>query len=797
MSTSLLSRPRAGLCADRAAVPLEHVEVRAEIHGAHARVTCSQRYRNRDHRPIEAVYVFPLDESAAVCGFAAVVNGVRFEGCVRPRDEAFAKYDDAMSEGHGAFLLDEERPDVFTASIGNLEPGAEVQIELTYVTELSCEGESLRFMLPTTVAPRYAPPEDRVGIGRSPEQALNPPRRHDVPYGLSFTATVTASSAVRRIESPSHPIAVDVDGHCATVTLAQEAVALDRDVVVLITTREIDGPQIILERGTNGRVTAALTFRPSFQTARVPDDIAFLVDRSGSMQGSSIEQVRNALQLCLRSLDEGCRFNIVGFGSAFESLFEECREYNDGSLAEANRYVASLGATLGGTNLLPALDFVLEHGSNSKRVLQLIVMTDGEVTNADAVIEAVRQRRDQVRVFTFGIGRGASHHVVKGLARAGRGAAEFVYPGERIEPKVLRQLRRALSPTLSDARIDWGGLATTIPGEVGPVFADDPLRAYAFLDEVPEGRATLWATGPDGPLSWFIDIRPTMVADGRIAGILAARARIRELEEGGTWRERGSRQRARANDRVVSEIERLGTEYGLASRETSWVAIEKRDVPTLSEAVLRKVPIAVTSGWGGEDIRFGGGSRDTGQFDTAAFDAMLLAAPEFRMPLGRVERRAPGRASSHQPSAPGWIARLRSRLGGNDSHSDASQPSPDVSDALQRPVGALRPLDVLIALQRADGAWELDQALANAIGVPLGELQRRVSGAIGNIEEAQRAWATALALSFLERDAASSRDEWALLAAKARRWLDDVKTQPPGGGSWREFAGKMLSASRG
>jgi hypothetical protein len=392
MPTSALSPLPAGLCTGRAPIPLEHVAVRAEIRDTSARVNCVQRYRNHEQHPVESVYVFPLDEAAAVCGFAAVVNGVRFEGEVKTREQAFASYDDAMADGHGAFLLDEERPDVFTASIGNLMPGAEVQIELNYVTELFHEGDAIRFMLPTTVAPRFAPPEDQVAIGRSPEEALNPPRQHDVPYGLSFSASIVASSRVRRIESPSHPIAVELEGDRAKVTLAQQNAALDRDVVLLIAKEDVGSPSICLERGKNGRVTAALTFRPSFRTEREPSDLIFVVDRSGSMQGTSIEQVRNALQLCLRSLDNTCRFNIIGFGSAFESLFTECRQYDQESLAEASRYVESLGATLGGTNMLPALDFVLEHETRSKRVLQLIVLTDGEVTNTDAVIDAVRRR---------------------------------------------------------------------------------------------------------------------------------------------------------------------------------------------------------------------------------------------------------------------------------------------------------------------------------------------------------------------------------------------------------------------
>ena len=139
------------------AVPLSGVSIEAEISGFCARVEVTQRYMNGDSTPIEVVYVFPLDEGAAVCRFEAIVDGTLIVGEVKGRDEAFEIYDEAMERGDGAFLLDEERPDVFQASVGNLPPGKEVLLRLTYVTELMVDGNGLRFSIPTTVSPRYAP----------------------------------------------------------------------------------------------------------------------------------------------------------------------------------------------------------------------------------------------------------------------------------------------------------------------------------------------------------------------------------------------------------------------------------------------------------------------------------------------------------------------------------------------------------------------------------------------------------------------------------------------------------------
>ena len=258
--------------------------------GAHARVTFTQRYRNQESTPVEAVYVFPLDEGAAVCGFAAVVDGVRYEGVVKPREEAFAAYDDAMAAGHGAFLLDEERPDVFTASIGNLAPGAEAQIELTYVAELACEDDSIRFTLPTTVSPRYAPREDQGGVGRPPPRSSILLAVDEVPYGLSFTARWPCpgvSGASSRLLTRFRSISM------VTARRSRSRRSTSRSTAICASSRRGDRRAAGRARTDEERpCRGGRDVPPPVCGRAVPAEIVFVVDRPGSMQGSSIEQVR-------------------------------------------------------------------------------------------------------------------------------------------------------------------------------------------------------------------------------------------------------------------------------------------------------------------------------------------------------------------------------------------------------------------------------------------------------------------------------------------------------------------------
>ncbi len=578
---------RAGLFGNEEPIPLEGVAIDAEVRDFCSRVTVTQRYRNLGEKPIEALYVFPLDERAAVCGFAALVDGVEIVGEVKEREEAFERYDDALSEGHGAFLLDQERSDVFTARIGNLLPGKEAIVRITYVAELGLEGSDLRFVLPTTVSPRYAPLEDRKGVGRSQAEAVNPPYAWTVPYGLELTVRLEMPSSIRGLESPSHPLAIEIDGASATVRLGERRTELDRDFVLLVKLQEPHEPRAWVEE-KNGEAVAMLAFQPRFEARESPSEVIFVVDRSGSMGGPSIAEARNALQLCLRSLREGCWFNVLGFGSTHQMLFPESRPYGEESLRLATEHVSSLEANLGGTEILRALQAVLGRGS-LELPRQLIVMTDGQVTNTDAVLALVRKHSESTRVFTLGIGAGASHELVRGMARAGQGEAEMIFPGERIEAKVLRQFSRALSPALRDLRVSWGGLEVRqAPHRVSSVFAGGRVLVYGFLERPLEREVEikLEARGEEGPISFPVRLSPAGQRSGSLVAALAARALLRDLEE--------------REDKEAGIAASL--KYGLSSRWASFVAVEKRENAVPREIELRRVPSALTRGWGADTL---------------------------------------------------------------------------------------------------------------------------------------------------------------------------------------------------
>lgn len=768
-----VAMPAAGLLTTAAQpIPLLGVRVEAEIRGAQSRVALRQRYRNAEAVPVEAVYVFPVPEAAALCGLTVAIGERRIEARVEEREKAFATYDDALQAGHGAVLLDQERPNVLTLSVGNLLPEQEITVELEWVAELGREGEALRFALPTTVAPRYAPAEDLRGVSPTPAERLSPPVEIEVPYGFSFVASVEVPGGLGVVESPSHPVRVTLDGERARVELVAERTAMDRDLVLLLTPREAARPLAMLERQPAGELVAALTFLPAVTgDRRLPREITFLVDRSGSMHGSSIEEVRRALQLCLRSLQEGDRFDIVGFGSSHASLFGASRPYDQPSLDEASRHVTGMQADLGGTEILPALQAVLTRPGVPGLERRVVLLTDGEVTNEPAVIALAGEHADTAAIFTFGIGFGASEHLVRAVARASRGACEMIFPGERLEAKVLRQLARLAGPVLRDVTVAWDGVEAVaqVPHRLPLLFVSEPVTVYAHLRGTGSGVARLGAAGPDGPCEWVLPVDPATATAGRTLGRLCARAAIRALEDGTSPLHdgRGSRQAERGQARVRQAILDLALEAGLASSATSFVAVETREARTgLAPAELRRVPVALTHGWGGAD-RVRSAPAPTMAMPFPAMPSVMRARASVGAPVA-VQDRALG--------IPVHDVRFQRARGSREPMEDLACLAPSGSvgrGSVGRPaVPALH--EALAAGQRADGSWPLDAEIARLAGVQPATL-RRIAAGLGAPSRPQLdlelAVATAVALHLLRTRAADHADEWRLLADKAARWL--------------------------
>ncbi|KAM5191381.1 uncharacterized protein ACMZJ9_008764 [Mantella aurantiaca] len=588
------------IVASRQPVPLQGISVDVQVTGFVADVSATLKYKNKEEKAVEAVFVFPMDEDSAVYSFEATIEGKKIVADLQEKKEAHKTYDEAISRGEQAFLLeeDESSADIFSCSVGNLPPGQDAEVTIKYVRELPVEADgAVRFVLPAVLNPRYTPKDQDVSITATrPQVPIG-----EIPYTLSLSAHFQSVYGIAKIESNCNinPLEyTDSDKTSAKVSLA-EGHKFQRDVELLAYYTDVNKPSVTVEAGlattesgptTSGSIMAEsmamLNFYPSFPVVQEQSncgEFIFLVDRSGSMECSMnsepnapqrIQSAKETLVLLLKSLPLGCYFNIYGFGSHFEAFFPESVEYTQQSMEEAVKKVNEMDASFGGTEILQPLKKIYQTAGRAEHPRQLFVFTDGEVGNTKQVIDEVQKNAQKHRCFTFGIGEGASTSLIKGMARAGSGTFEFITGKDRMQPKVLRALKCSLQPTVKDVSLTWtlpSGVEAIVLSKVPTaIFQGQRSIVYAQLKGKVEGDAEggvclqykfkdeIVKNDLHFPLKVKNAERPTIHR-------LAAKALISELEHG-TESE---------SEEVKKKILETSLQSGVVSSLTAYVAVNK------------------------------------------------------------------------------------------------------------------------------------------------------------------------------------------------------------------------------
>ena len=382
-------------------LPLKDVSVKAHINGFLVGLDSTLKYSNAGADPIEVVFRFPLEESFAVVGLEAVIDGRKVKAVIREKEEARQMYDDAIASGHSAALAEEKKGDIFSISLGNLPPQKDAELHLKLAGQLPLDAEGgVRFSLPAVLKPRYTP----VG-STDPLAKIEAASHHgSAPAVFSFHLEV-ASRGVSDVTSPTHQLSKETRGGVIKASI-NEGQPLDKDLVVVVQYKSPYEPKAIVENGEKGAdresmmsgPVVMLNFFPEFKSSKAACEFIFLVDRSGSMAGEFIKSARETLILFLKSIPPGCSFNIIGFGSNYESLFPSSVPYNQENLDRAIHHAERVEADLGGTELFPPLQFIF-----GQRLLdedlprQVFVLTDGSVSNTEACIQEVKRNVESAR----------------------------------------------------------------------------------------------------------------------------------------------------------------------------------------------------------------------------------------------------------------------------------------------------------------------------------------------------------------------------------------------------------------
>ncbi|XP_009296020.1 von Willebrand factor A domain-containing protein 5A [Danio rerio] len=710
-------------------VPLKSISVEVRVQDHVASVSSTLQYVNDEQRPLEALFVFPLPADAAVCHFSAKIGEQEIVAELQDKEKAKDQYDDAVSSGQQAFLLEEsaESPDVFRLSVGCLLPGQNAAVTIIYITELAVQADqSLRFCLPAVLNPRYTPAGSDAGIVSEISSVSGA-----VPYSLTLSVHVSSPKPISKLESNCtlDPLVFLCSDHTqATVNLSPGHM-FDRDVELFLYYQDTHQPSAVVEAGVATAPSGSLMRNPVVMISlytEFPEEVmssmatqrefVFVMDRSGSMDDMMhrgkeaqhrIESAKDTLLLLLKSLPMGCYFNIYGFGSDFESFFPKSVEYSQDTMDQALERVMEMRADMCGTEILQPLAHIYSQPCIPEHPRQLFVFTDGEVGNTKEVLDLVKSHARSHRCFSFGIGEGSSTALITGLAREGSGHAQFITGRERMQPKAMESLRFALHPAVSNISVKWKlpmlVTAETVSPPINVLFHGQRTLIYAQLKgkslRGSEGSVTIKYSLKDQPVTNQLHfcIKPTEET-GLVVHQLAARTLIRSLEQ----KERSSAE----SKNLRSSIMKLSVQAGVSSVHTAFIGINK-DTKQIVKGPLqrRRVPTQ-------------------GQMKT-----LYLIGPPIDLDY--------------------------------DDDCSIYKAAPEPPQDLLLP---------LVSLQKASGCWELDAALAAVLGKTEDELTNQKPAQVdGSV------WATLLALIWLYGWRKGQQVEWQFVARKAAAWITSQK----------------------
>ena len=460
------------------------IDIQGQLIHLRAEVTMTQIFFNHSQKNLEFNYVFPVPPKAQVSNFIVKIGDRQIISEIVESEEAYRHYDQAIHQGHSAAIIESLRGDTLELSLGNIPPNETVSIQIKYFEQLNPvdEGQSLQWRIPTVLAPRYfADP--------SPEKLRAQPYIGDHDTRLSLGLHLSMLSPIGMLSSPSHLIAVALDGHQATIQLAKANEKPDSDFVLDITLEEAYTSQNFTTLRTPQGLFSLIQLSPELKEPPKQDrsrSYTFILDRSGSMDGEKLKQAQLAVKLCLRQLSEQDSFNLIAFDSEFSSFSPRALSFTDQTLKMADSWIDTIYAR-GGTEIFAPLEFALKTLAPEKENI-IFLFTDGQVSEEDATMRLLETYNTRLQLYPFGIDTAVNSSFIDGLALAGGGLAEYIYPGESLEDKILRQFTRIHSPYLEKARIldDSGHEVEVFPEVSRRLFSGEQ---YYFLYKHDDDKA--------------------------------------------------------------------------------------------------------------------------------------------------------------------------------------------------------------------------------------------------------------------------------------------------------------------
>jgi Ca-activated chloride channel family protein len=584
-------------------LPLKHTDVYGQVSGYVATVEVIQQFHNPYDEKIEAVYVFPLPQNAAINEFIMTIGERKIRGIIRERQEAEEIYAQAKSQGYVASLLTQERPNIFTQKVANIEPNKQIDVNIKYFNTLAYVDGSYEFVFPMVVGPRYNPPGFTDGVGavahgkhgisgqKTEVQYLKPNQRSG--HDIAVTVNIDAGVKIEDIKCKSHVITQNTTSpESVTVKLSELDSIPNKDFVLRykVASDRVKS-SLVSHRDQRGGFFTLMLYPPEnlSHLQRAPMEMIFVLDCSGSMSGKPMALAKKAMTRALKQLRIDDTFQVIRFSNNASQLGPEPILAIPENIRKGLKYVKQLRGS-GGTEMIEGIKAALDFPHDPERLRVVSFMTDGYIGNEAQILAAVHNKLGASRIFSFGVGSSTNRYLLDRMAKIGKGAVAYVGLNDSAVDAVDSFYKCISHPALTDVTIDWGQMEVSdiYPRQIPDLFVGRPvILTGRFEGQVPTTvTVNGWAAGSDRQFEVSFD--PAESAD-RHEGIACvwARKKIEIL---------ASRTLYDNDPELPEQIKHVALEYGLMSAYTAFVAVDSSRTTEGDHGVTVAVPVPVPDG---------------------------------------------------------------------------------------------------------------------------------------------------------------------------------------------------------
>ena len=621
--------------------PLKHTDVSIQVSGPLARAKVTQQFDNPYSDKIEAVYVFPLPQNAAVDEMTLTVGDRVVKGSIKQREEARAIYEAAKQRGNVAGLLDQERPNIFTQSVANILPGEQISITISYVQTVSYDDGAYSVVFPMVVGPRYIPgrPIDHtspLGGGWAWDTDQVPDASHITPpvlkpgyrsgHDLSLSVKIDAGVPIQQVTSTTHDVVVTHSKESqAEVHLKEISTIPNKDFILTyaVAGEDIHNAVLTHRNGENGFFTLVLQPPDRVKIDDVtPKELVFVLDTSGSMSGFPIEKAKETMRLAIDGLNPRDTFNLITFAGNTHILFPEPVPATSSNMRKAQRFLESRRGG-GGTEMMKAIRAALDPSDSQEHLRIVCFMTDGYIGNDMAIVGEI-QKHANARVFAFGVGNSVNRFLLDKMAEHGRGEVEYVGLQDDGSAAARRFHERVQHPLLTDISVDWDDLEVSeiYPKQLPDLFSAKPLIVMGRYTT--PGKGTIQLRGNVAGHAVVRKIKvdfPGFEPEHDVLATLWARTKIADLMA----RDYSGVQQGNTKPDIRKAITQLGLDYRLMTQFTSFVAVEELIITEGGQPRRVEVPVELPDGVSYEGIFGDEEKRQAGFRSRAAKSASKMS----------------------------------------------------------------------------------------------------------------------------------------------------------------------------